>query len=82
MNIDPLVLIVKNSTGEIYISSLGINTIGNWEIQQGYKVKVSNSANLTIGCDQIDPITTPILLNTGWNLIAYLRSSAMDAVAH
>jgi len=78
-NIASSIILVKNNAGQSYIPSLGINTIGNWDYKQGYKVKTSAAATLTLRCTQANP-STPISLNTGWNMIAYLRSSPMSIV--
>jgi len=53
----------------------GFNTIGNWDMYQGYKIKVTEEVEMNI------PGTTPdnriISLNTGWNLIPVLSSCAV-----
>lgn len=71
-------LIIKNGLGEAAIPSLAINSIGNWNILEGYKVKMTAGSILSIGCVQIDPLTTPISLPAGWSLIAYLRTSPIE----
>ncbi|MCF8364257.1 MAG: PKD domain-containing protein [Bacteroidales bacterium] len=49
-----------------------LNTIGNWDVYQGYKIKVSEEVTLSI------PGTLPedktISLNAGWNLIPVLSA--------
>ena len=76
-NIDSDVLIIKNGSGAVTIPSLGINTIGNWNFTEGYKIKSLSNTALTIGCQLVDA-TTPVLLSAGWSIIAYLRTSPMD----
>ena len=76
-NISDDVFIIKNGVGDAAIPSLGINSIGNWNTLDGYKMKMANDASLTIGCSQADPLTSPISLSVGWSLIAYLRTSSM-----
>jgi len=41
------ILIVKNSAGKSYIPAFLINTIGDMEPGQGYKIKLANPATLT-----------------------------------
>lgn len=72
------ILLVKNTPGETLIPAFGINQIGDWKIREGYKVKAANATTLTMGCELIDPASVPISLAAGWNMIAYLRSTAMD----
>jgi hypothetical protein len=45
---------------------------------QGYFVYVDNSDILTIYGDTIQPESTPLQLNEGWNLVPYLRKSPMS----
>lgn len=71
---DVLVL-VKNGEGQIYFPASNINTIGDWDVTRGYKVKVMGNTpqTLTITGTRVTPAMTPIRLRAGWNLIAYLR---------
>ena len=75
------ILLAKNGQGQAVIPSLGINAIGNWNVLEGYKIKTSNATTLVIGCQQVNPLTTPIALSPGWSIIAYLRTTPMDIVA-
>lgn len=79
--IDSMILIVKNGAGDAYLPSFGINTIGDWKVEQGYKVKSTDSTTLNMGCEQVSPSTTPIVLPVGWSIISYLRTTSQDAVA-
>lgn len=74
------IILVKNNAGQTYIPSLNINSIGNWDYRQGYKVKTSASTTLTLSCTQANP-STPIVLDAGWNLTPYLRTTAMSITA-
>ena len=77
-NIASDVLLVKNSLGDAAIPSLEINAIGDWMVEEGYKLKAADATTLVIGCEQVDPTTTPISVPSGWSIIAYLRTSDMD----
>ena len=74
------IALVKNGRGKIYFPSSNINTIGNWEITEGYKVKniSGGNLNLTIKGQQVDP-TTPLNLKKDWNIMAYLRDTPQNA---
>lgn len=72
------ILLVKNSAGQSAIPLFGINTIGDWKVEQGYKIKALNPVTLTIGCTQVDPAITPISVPAGWSIISYLRTTPMD----
>jgi len=71
------ILLIKNGSGAVAIPSLNINTIGNWNITEGYKVKVTGTYALTMGCQAVNA-SKPIPLHAGWSLIAYLRNSPLD----
>ncbi len=61
-----------------YLPSLGVNTIGNWDITKGYQVKMLNDAVLQIGGTKVDPTQTPIQLTMGWNALGYLLDGESD----
>lgn len=55
------------------------NTIGDWNITEGYKVKVSGNCILPInGTPAVFPLNIP--LKTGWNIISYPKQSTTDAL--
>jgi len=74
------IILVKNNAGLSYIPSLNINSIGNWDYKQGYKVKTNSTATLQLGCTKANP-SSPISLSTGWNMISYLRPSPISISA-
>ena len=75
------IIIVKNGTGNSYVPAFGINTIGDWVIEEAYKTKAVNTTLLEIAGPLVDPEMTPLTLSAGWSLMAYLRTSPMDAIA-
>ncbi|HPI21317.1 MAG TPA: T9SS type A sorting domain-containing protein, partial [Candidatus Kapabacteria bacterium] len=77
-NIVTDVKIVKNGAGQIYDPAFNINNIGNWNFADGYLVNMLNNNELTITGTKLLPETTPINLNNGWNLSAYLRDNEMS----
>lgn len=71
------ILIVKNINGQIYVPSMGMNFIGDWDITQGYRVFALSDTVLKISGQLVDPTKMPIYPVIGWNLLAYLRNSPM-----
>jgi PKD repeat protein len=69
------VILVKDGSGNVYIPSSGINTIGNWTLTKGYQVKVSVNTTLSVSGTKAEPATTPVPISTGWQIIAYLRDN-------
>jgi len=70
---------VKNIT-DTYVPSFNLNDIGNWDITSGYQVKMLVADTLVINGTWVDPLTTPINLGMGWNLISYLLPTPSDPV--
>jgi photosystem II stability/assembly factor-like uncharacterized protein len=74
------VVIAKNNAGQVYYPEFEINDIGNWDINQGYQVYMSQSETLEITGLKVTPETNGIPLVAGWNIISYLRDSQMAIV--
>lgn len=70
-------LLLKNNNGQVYWPELGINTIGKWNIKEGYRAYFKQSAILRFEGKNIDPSQFPIALPNGWNMISYLRNSPL-----
>ncbi|MCF8370927.1 MAG: T9SS type A sorting domain-containing protein [Bacteroidales bacterium] len=75
------VTIVKSGSGLIYWPLYGVNSIGNMVTGQGYQVKMTTAKILYMAGTLIDPVISPINIPSGWSIIAYLRTSQMDAAA-
>jgi len=71
------VVLVKNGAGQVYAPAWEFNAIGNWNVNHGYNVFMSSSATLSITGFALMPEENPIPLNQNWNLISYIRNSAM-----
>jgi hypothetical protein len=63
-------LIILQSLTEVYWPGENINTIGNWNIHDGYAIKVANQISLTILGTTSTSRT--LQLSQGWNLIPVL----------
>jgi len=66
---------VKSGTGLVFWPAFSINQIGDLTLGQGYQVKTLSSTNLIVYGSICEPIITPVSINSGWNLIGYLRTS-------
>jgi hypothetical protein len=71
------IIIMKNGEGNNYIPSQGINQIGNWDVKDGYQIKVNAPVQFSITGFAATPETSPIPLIANWNLISYLRQTPM-----
>lgn len=74
----PNLVLVKNNAGSIYSPPFSINTIGSWNIHEGYQFDLSAGDTMVFGGTIIRPETTPISLLSGWNIAGYLRYDAMQ----
>ncbi|MFH0992073.1 MAG: T9SS type A sorting domain-containing protein, partial [bacterium] len=72
-------VIAKNNLGQVYWPAFTINTIGKWKRYHGYQVYMSLKDTLTVIGEEINPQQFPIAMPQGWNLVSYLRNSAMRA---
>ena len=72
-------LIAKDIAGAVYIPQYDINTIGKWDVTQGYQLYMSQADTLTVTGVEVIPSETPIQLSAGWNMISYLRKSEISA---
>lgn len=77
------IAIVKNGAGQTYVPSFDINDVGNWNVVDGYQLKLlGNEAQpLLLTGIQADLDRTPIQLEQGWNLFAYLREAPQPVEA-
>lgn len=73
------VFIALQSDKGIYYPQGGINTIVNWDYQNGYAIKVSEPAILTVSGYKPDGNT--LIIQEGWNLIPILSDSAIGIEA-
>ena len=71
-------IIVKNNVGAAFLPNWGIDI--DLEIGQGFQAKLSSNSVLEIIGTQLMPELTPIELDLGWNMIAYLREEPADVL--
>ena len=72
--LDDLV-IVKDYLGNAYLPQWSFNGIGNMQIGHGYYVKTTLTTSLTFYGAYLTPEENPITISSGWNIIAYLRTT-------
>ena len=73
-----LEIIQDEGTGIIW-PAYGIDTIGNMNITEGYKVKVNQNTTLFVTGTYVElPVIIP--LNEGWNTIGYPMAEQQDAL--
>mgnify|MGYP003386489391 CR=1 FL=1 len=73
-------IIVKDNAGEVYLPEWNYNGIGDVSVDQAYQVKTFNEVSLDICGTQVSPENYPISLESGWNLVPYLREAPADVV--
>lgn len=73
--IRPRMLAIRDGVGGIFMPDSSLNSIGTWNTLHGYRLHMLAPDSLIITGTEVEPRTTPIGLDRGWNLIAYLRSS-------
>ncbi len=71
------VLIFKNIQGEFCIPGMDFWWFRNWDVSQGYLIKVSDDVELQIHGEPIE-FDRPIELHAGWNMIAYYPDYEAD----
>ncbi len=71
-------VIQVKSLGAVYLPSIPLNQIGNWDVTQGYLVKMNNPRTLTINGTNVDIQTELMQLQAGWNIISYLGDAPAD----
>jgi hypothetical protein len=70
----PAVLILQNQNG-VFWPGQNVNTLGNWESNRGYLIKLAEDASLSISGS---PVQSPSVdLYEGWNLIPVLCPNGM-----
>jgi Leucine-rich repeat (LRR) protein len=77
-SISASVVAVKDDSGNILIPEYGLNTIGNWNVQDGYRVFCNTSVTLSVIGSKVKPEEETISMDAGYNYLPYLRDSSMD----
>lgn len=67
--------LVKDGGGRVFSPALGIDEIGEWEVQEAYMIYARNETALAVDGQSTGSGFT-LSLEEGWNLIPYPRSDA------
>ena len=70
------VIIVKNGEGAAYLVEYQFNAIGDLEVGQGYIIKTTQSCSISFEGVFAKGELHPILLESGWNMVGYLREES------
>ncbi len=70
------VIMAKDNYGAVYLSEYGYNGVGEIVLGEAYQIKTSNATSLSLNVEYIEPETFPITLNSGWNMIGYIRNQS------
>lgn len=73
------IIMAKDNYGAVYLSEYGYNGVGEIILGEAYQIKTSNATSLSVDIEYIEPETFPIILNTGWNMMGYIRNQSAPA---
>lgn len=71
-------IIAKNGAGAAYLPQYEYNGIGNFVDGQAYQLKLRNSDTLIVKGLKISSENFEMILNEGWNMMAYLNETPSD----
>ena len=74
-------VLMKNNAGQVYLPGDGINQIGNWNVDDGYQMYLSNPVSLMVSGEMVDVGTHSTALPSGWSIIAYHLDAPMGIEA-
>ena len=73
------IIMAKDNYGAVYLSEFAYNGVGEIALGEAYQIKTSNATSFSLSLEYIEPETFPLTLNTGWNMIGYLRNQSAPA---
>ncbi|MDD4748074.1 MAG: M28 family peptidase [Salinivirgaceae bacterium] len=72
-------LIIVQDETDSYYPSQSVNTVGSWNAEKGYKIKVANNSYLRIAGSSIENQT--INISAGWNILPIVSSCPVECSA-
>lgn len=72
----PNAALVKDDAGRVFWPEASVNDIGSWNIEEAYQIFMEAPGTLTFSGTSVAPEATPLGLQAGWNMVAYLPGSA------
>lgn len=76
---DAALLLLKNQNGEFYSPTWGFSNIEAWNSAEGYMIKVNQNVDLAVAGEPI-AADKPILVEEGWQIVAYYPTVEISAV--
>lgn len=67
-------VVLRDDLGRLVVPATSTNPVGDWQAEEGYQLKVTADTSLLIVGSRLDPAVTPISLQSGWQMISYLRT--------
>ena len=67
------VILIKNYLGEAYLAEWNYNGIGDIKYNEGYQIKTNDNCSIIFDGQYMNPEESSINLESGWNIISYLR---------
>ncbi|MDG2165298.1 MAG: T9SS type A sorting domain-containing protein [Flavobacteriales bacterium] len=74
------IVIIKNYMGNAYLPEWNFDGIGAMIPGQGYQAKMNADKTILFEGDYLTPEDHPILLESGWNMFAYLRTEPAPTI--
>ncbi len=74
------VSIVKDGDGLVFWPQFNVNAIVTMHIVKGYQINMISSDTLSVTGTAVVPENTPISIDQGWDIIAYLRQSSGSVI--
>lgn len=71
-------LIILQTMNAMYFPAQNVNTIGNWESQDAFKIKVAEASTLRIS--GFEEVNKNLALDAGWNLTPVISNLPVDPV--
>ena len=72
------IIIMKSGDGSAFWPTYGLNEIGEYVIGEGYQANMTTAQTFTIEGYKVNPASHPVDIPSGWSIIGYLRTTAMD----
>ena len=78
-NLLPNLVIMKAGNGTVYWPEFGVNSIGYWQLEQGYYYFTNQADTFFISGYTIYPENILMSIPQGWSIVSYLRTTPADA---
>ncbi len=62
---------VRDGSGRTFLTNSTLNAIGNWKIEEGYRIRANEDGVLRFEGRPVRPESTPIPVRSGWQIIPF-----------